>query len=497
MDRQTITKEDGVDVRVIASGDVCNLYEYDPDAETYRLTGILQKEGHLPVDRAMVMGTDRDGEDGLTVLLASRRSVPPGYVARARSIALVEIHNNSHVERQIVAVPEMDEAFSGVFSFEDLPEDIVREINGYIGSLTRETDPAPVWLSVTQAWEEIRQIRRAIRMEHAGSWRKTSSAPLWKPLGDKVQGAGRASDTEPHTEAEFAYLRLPRRFQYYVDEYFAGGERILFAVHRPAMKSAMRSGWFAERLQEGILFLTDQQIAMVTEILPPAESDIRYGYLVHVGAPERIRSVNVRPIGKHSGLEILWETAGGDQRTVWEFPREAARELEEGAELLRHWLPVAGDLRLRRASGPEPVEMELHDPTSVDPEEERILSERLTGAIAKALIAGERVLARALLPAWADKHNTARVFAVTDRRVILVSGSRQADSFPIEKIASVEFTSSILDSWLAIHSVTEGTPARVVIQVPNTSSGFRECFTVLRWQLAVVPIEPKLGGRSV
>jgi inorganic pyrophosphatase len=484
-----------IEVRVIEPGDDCNLYGYDVKVEGWRLTGIYQTSQPAPFDHAIVPDTSVQGESDLEVMLVSHRAAFPGCSVSVRPIALVEVQHGAQCEQRVLAVPVEDTAMAAVKALEDLPEGrrqavitfVQSHLNGHAGS-------SLTWRDATYARQIIQRARQAARVARAKSHKGGPVAPVWKPLGYRVAGARRPSDTEPHTAAEYAYQQLPFRFQKYVDDYLAHGERILFAANRPAMKSALNHKWFStQTLQKGILFITDQQVALVTELLPPDRANIRYGYLVHIGIPERIEAVTVKSTNKRVYFEVIWRARGGVERTAWEFLAEAEAELVEAARILEAWQPLEADRRLRRAYGPEPVEMALLDPAANDPADIRPLADRLTEALTAELSTGEPILARALLPAWADSHKVAHVFAVTDRRVFLLPDPAQTsglkpETYMLDRITTVEFTSSILESWLALNSVERGEVRRIKIGFPYTTTGFQRCFTSLRQQLTVVPI---------
>ncbi|MBN1440365.1 MAG: inorganic diphosphatase [Anaerolineales bacterium] len=480
------------DVRIDEPGRDCNLYEYDMELEAWRLNTVYRPERRAPVDRAVVLQTGTESLPAVEAWLVASHSPFPECVVKARPVGLLEIRSEGGKDSFVVAVPAADEALAGVDSPDSLPSALRREIDAFLRMEYPDGGAEWIWNGPDRAAAAIHEARQAARLDRARSRPAGGATANWKPLGALAAGARRRSDTEPHTDAEYAYLRLPRRFQHYVDEYLTRGERILFAVNRPAMKSAVRRGLSSPRLQEGILIITDQQLAMVTEILPPGESNIRYGYIVSSGVPERIGSIAVRSRNDHAFLEIVWNARGGSQQTAWEFPGEAAEELAEGAGVVRAWQPVAEDTRLRRAYGPEPAEMELTDPAANDPEEMKKVADRMERGLAERIRAGERVLARALLPGWANRHKTARVFSVTDRRVLVVpdpsGGFKRIDEFAVDSITSVEFSSSILSSWLAINFLNGGKTQRYEIDIPNTAASFQVCFTSLRQQMTAVPI---------
>ncbi len=494
MSESVFTPDNFVEVRVVEPGDDCNLYGYDAGVEGLRLFGVHRTTLPAPVDHAIVPDTSLNGESDLGVLLVSHRPTLPGCAVKARPIALLEIRRDAEQEYRVIAVPADDETMRTVTSIEDLPADRYQAIVAFIqGGLNGHEDCTLLWGDAAQASQIAHQLRQATRLARAKARKGGHDLPIWKPLGARVSGARRASDTEPHTEAEYAYDQLPHRFQKYVDDYLSPSERILFAVNRPAMKSALKRTWLSSHmLQEGILLITDQQVVLVTEILPPGRASIKYGYLVHTGIPERIEAVAVKSVAGHACFEVSWRAAGGNQCVSWEFPSGTLEELKQAAKILDGWQPRAGDMHLRRAYGPPPVEMELSDPAANSPADIIPVARRLTEALAAQLSDNEHILARALLPAWADNHQVAHIFAVTDRRALLLPDPAndfhlKPDAYPLERITTAEFTSSILESWLALNILDQGEVRRATLRFPYTADGFQVCFTTLRQQLVAVP----------
>ena len=483
------TPDDFIDVRVIAAGDDCNLYSWDTALSGWRLAAVHHADQPAPGDQAIVLGTNVH-DSGLRTLLLRQRAVFPDCVVSARPIAGLEILRGQQREYCVIAVANADDTLHAVNAWENIPEELRHSVEAFLNAGVGTIGTELIWHDAVHAYQTIHQARQAARIAQARTRQQAAAPPAWKPLGQRVRGAKRSADAEPHTEAEYAYQQLPSRFQKYVDEYLTSTERLLFATQRPAMRSGQRRGWQIPQLQEGLLVIGDQQVAFVAEILPLGQDNVRYGYVVQAGAPERITAAALRPIGAHLGLEISWGAAGGNQNTVWEFPPAAANELDEAVKLLRDWLPTADDRRLRRAQPPEAQEMELHDPAANSPDAVRPLIERLRQAISAHCQAGERVLAQALLPAWADKRKIARVLAVTNRRVMLVpdpEARQNVESFPLEQITFIELTASILQSQLAINYLHTNRYQRFTLDFPYTAVGFRDCFTMLRRQLAIVP----------
>lgn len=489
--KATYTANDFIEVHIVAAGDDCATYTHDPSAGGLRLSGIHRTATPAPFDLAEVPDSSPDNSDNIPVWLITHRSAFPGVIAMARPIGLLISRDRGSESRRVIAVPAVDPQFEMIAALDDLPAECRSALIEFACQNGIAAEPHQVqWQPAMAAHQWIHQARQQAHLARA-AWRKGAIRPAWKPLGYKVAGARRPSEAEPNSDAEYAYHQLPFRFQKYVDEYLAPSERILYAVNRPAMKSAIKRLWSPRTtLQEGILFLTDQQLTLVTEIVPPDSANIRYGYIAHTSPPERIESIDVGALYPETMmLNVTWRAAGGRQTIAWEFPREAGDELREVSKILSGWQPRPNDHRLRRATPPEAVDIPLRDPAANDPGDIVPVITRLAAAIRRELHENEKILAHALLPAWVERRGYAEALVVTDRRVWRVpdpiSASGPAYTLYIADIASVEFSMSILESYLAIYHIHGGRLQIERIVFPFTGTGFKECFTTLRRLMAI------------
>jgi len=484
---------DFVWVRVVASGDDCNIYARDRSSQTFRLAGVHRTETPRPVDLAVVPDSAAADEEELPVLLLRHRAVFPDCLVSARPLGLLTISRQAQAREVVVAVPGADDAWAAWREHTDLADDqrsaVVAVARALCGG--RE-DSTGVWGSAARAREVIHERKRAARLAQVRSTKGSPAAPAWKPLGYRALGARRSSEIEPHSDAEYAYLQLPPRFQEYINSYLTHTERILFAVRRPAMRSAVQRSFLRKSaLQEGLLLITDQQVVLACEIMPPDLTGIRYGYIVEGGVPERIASTTAHAGADRAYLDITWQASAGVQTTTWEFPAAAEGELAQAAELLRAWQPAPGDVRLRRAYGPPAAEVQWRDPSAPTPAAVEPLAERLTQALRAELGCDELAVATALLPAWAAPDKRARGFVITDRRVLWLADPANSDgscpiSYALDQIGSLGFQSSIIESWLAFHMMRRAGSQRVVVAFPYTIEDFRNCYLALRQQLVAV-----------
>jgi inorganic pyrophosphatase len=487
----SVTLGDLMEVRVVTPGDDCAVYEFDPHGHGLRLKNIHRTPRPAPFDLAEVPESSLDNTDNVPVWLLTHRSVFPGTFVTARPIGLLRSQNGTAELRWVIAVPQADPQAETITAIGDLPEERRQALLRYARNGSDEEDMFLRWESAAAALDWIHQAKQETRVARARQEKAGAAQPAWKPLGYLVSGARRANETEPNSEAEYAYHQLPQRFQKYVDEYLAPDERILFAVNRPMMKSGLRRSFFSRAtLQEGVLFVTDQQLSLVTEILPPGVSNIRYGYIADIGPLERIESATVKAVDEQVAvLDVTWLAANGSHTVQWEFPRKALDELQEVTRIAANWQPRPNDLRLRRATPIELPEIPLRDPAANDPNETVPVARRLEEVIAREVTGAEKVLARALLPGRFDRRGCAEVIVVTTCRVLripdpaMATGSQRA--IEVRHVTSLEFSESILESYLAVHYVDQGRVHTERIAYPFTGVGFRDCFLALRRQMAI------------
>jgi inorganic pyrophosphatase len=491
MNAMSVTLADLIEVRVVSSGDDCAMYEFDPHGKGLRLKNIHRTPKPAPFDLAEVPDSSLDDTDNVPVWLLTHRSVFPGTFVTARPIGLLRSKDEASELRWVIAVPPADPQTETIRAISDLPEERWQALLRYACSGSDEDDMVVRWESAAAALDWIHQAKQETRVERARQEKAGAAQPAWKPLGYLVSGARRANETEPNSEAEYAYHQLPQRFQKYVDEYLAPDERILFAVNRPMMKSGLRRSFFSRAtLQEGALFVTDQQLSLVTEILPPGVSNIRYGYIADTGPLERIETITTEALDDQVAvLAVKWQAASGSHLVKWEFPRKALDELREVTQIAANWQPRPSDLRLRRATPIELPEVPLRDPAANDPDEIVPVARRLEEVIAREVTGVEKVLARALLPGRFDRRGCAEVIVVTTCRVVRIPDPAMATGSPraieVRHVTSLEFSESILESYLAVHYADQGRVHTERIAYPFTGVGFRDCFLALRRQMVI------------
>ncbi len=194
------TSEDFIWVRVVASGDDCNLYAPDRNSRALRLAGVHRVEIPRPVDLAVVSDSAPDGEDELPVLLLSHRAIPPDCLVSMRPLGLLTIRCQAQVQEVVVAVPGADDGLAAWREFSDLSEDQRTAVAALARALYggRE-DSTLVWAGSTRAparsstsasrqrgWHRLDR-QRAGRLRQSGNrWGTACWAPAGHPKLSRI-----------------------------------------------------------------------------------------------------------------------------------------------------------------------------------------------------------------------------------------------------------------------------------------------------------------------
>jgi len=494
-----VAGETRVELRVEVPGSYHARYEADPGAGRLRLVDVVYPKERLPADLCSV--TDSlEGNASLGVLLLGNVSLPAGCLVWARPLGMLEVRSGEGLTHEILAVAADDPHFADIATFESLSTERRAALESFLHADDQGEGGQVRWLGKEEALSAVLAARQRFRIaqnrQHAG----LRLEPAWKPVDGRVWAAWARGEAERHTAAEYSFRLLPHRFQRYVEEYLAMDERILYAVHRPAMRSAGRRSLFKRsRLEEGVLIVSDQQVTQVVELFPLDRAGIRYGFIARAGVAERMESVRVLPLGHDViGLELTWRAAKGSEKLIWEFPDSQRADLEQAADALRGWLPRNNDRRLRRASPPIPPRAlpPLRDPAANDPEDVKPLAGRLIGDLSESLSGDEVVLARCLLPAWIEGRGAASLLAVTTKRLLVIPDPEapKADSLrigvPLAAISSLEFCSTLVQAYLRLWVPQPLSPVRgsVTIEFGKTLAAMDTCYLMLRRAMATTSV---------
>lgn len=431
-------------VQVEESSGPC--YAYEARDGRVRLIGVASPPRRQPAE---VGHLERSlGPDGkpLPALLLAAQPLSPGVDVPVRLLGAV-CRADTGEPFQLVAVPLADPAFHGLASVHDLPpgrrQELLRFLltsgsRSFVGAGVAWAGPEAAAAAARQALQARRRLDHARRAAatHTSTWRVSSLAlRRWA-----------ATEAERHTEAEYAILLLPYRFQQRAREALLPDERILAAVHRPAFGTGGPWSLLRRRqLDEALLLLTDQQVVLLTDVRAPDGSLVDWGYLARATAPERVARVEVGEGDGLAWLEVLVDAAAGSERLRFPFPPEALPDLHALADRLAAFQPVAGERRLRRRPRFPAVDAAaLPEQAGLD------LSQLPTLERALAAASPGRLLVSAFAPPLPEERLPARLLAVTDEALWLVGPGAAPRRIPIAAISSVELKHALAECWLRI-----------------------------------------------
>ena len=480
----TMSKEHLLEIKITQPGRITG--QYHPVAiDALHLENIIQPVECLPFDVGILPTALTDFDEPFGVLVLGSLSHPINTEMETRLLGAVRRSDETPF---LLVAPTVDERAPK--SLESLPANQRTEII----KILNHTHPGEWrWLAVEELESHLHTAALRYRSRKAED-KLPQLDPAWQPL-HVGRPAPSFAEAERYTAAEYTFFELPHRFQHYVSESLAPDERILYAARRPAMTSGQNRSWMRrERLQEGVLILTNQRLIHLAELLPPDSANIRYGFHTAVGAVERLAKISVSALGNDSLLlSTVWNARGGHATIEWEMPRNMSASLKELTDQLEQFkADDAAACQLRRASTPPPPDPlpPLSDPASSDPPSLLSMNERFSSALANALHPAETIHAWALLPEWFDKKLGEQALVVTNRRLFLLPDLDWEIS--LQQVVTLEFTSSILESSLVINYIGTAEAKSKVILFPYPAQGaFRECFEAARRCMAILPLTYK------
>ncbi len=468
-----------LEIKIVQAGRVTGQY-HAVDIDTLRLEKIVYPGENLPFDVGILPTALTPFDEPFAVLVVGSISHPIRTEIESQLIGALQRDGGIPI---LLAVPQADEGAPHCL------DQLRAEQRAQIETILSRTYPGKWhWLTVNDVEPELRTATLRFHQKQDRSNRQGLD-PAWKPLHVGRPSASFA-EAERYTAAEYTFYELPYRFQHYLAEHLAPDERVLYAARRPAMISESRRSWLRrEHLQEGVLILTDQRLVQLAELVPPDSSNVRYGFRASIGVLERLEKVSLTTLGNHLLLRTEWQAAGGNASIQWESAGHTRMSLEEIVGLLNRFRAGAYECSLRRAMLPAPPEKLplLTDSGSSNPDELALINEQFSAALIASLSAGEKAYAWAFLPKWLQTQKVPQALVVTDRHMFLLP-DRSFD-VALAQVATLEFTSSILESSLAINYIEHGVQQRKVISFHYPAQdSFRTCFETARRCMAVLPL---------
>lgn len=440
-------------------------YEWDGTCGVIRLAGV-QSPGDEPYEAAPLDRGEITIAGSIAPVLIVRR-VPtfPGCRLTGRVIGL---HEQAET-RTFVAVPTADPAFQRIATLDDLPEPM--------HALIAQTMPSGTWHDAAAASAGYRDLLIARRTEHAhqrrlGSraWQATTAAPVEDLRGE----AGR------HSTAEYHLRDIPARFQNYVVELLLPTERILALVHR-SPPSSHRGFFRRETLPEALLLVTDRQLLLMADALPPDVTMVRWGFIAESGALARLVTATLDDVRRTPTLTAFFSAATGLTALAFALPN-GRDVLATALPILHRFIPQSGSRAVQR-----------RDELRRDGDNWEALRqfwrhdlnhwERFTDLrrqVLPMLAEGESVCHYAVDPAW-DKERRALLLTLTPSRLICAEEGVPLEHLWLATIASASLQHAPIGSWFGV-TAPEGSRMREYRFhcYAFTYAAFAGLFTLLR-----------------
>lgn len=468
-----------LEIKITQPGRATGQY-FSVDSDTLRLEKVLHPAESLSFDVGVLPTALSPFSEPLAVLVAGSVSHPKNTEMEAKLLGALQRNEETPI---LLVIPVVDECAM------QQANELAKGRHTDIVKVLRRTYPGEWrWLTVDEVEPDLHVAALRYRQKQAEG-KLPRLDPAWQPIRVSRPTASFA-EAEHYTAAEYTYYELPHRFQHYVGEYLAPDERILYATRRPVISSHRKQNWFCRvQLQEGVLILTNQRLIQLTELVPPDSANIRYGFHTTIGVLERFTEATLTSVDTNLLLKTKWHTADGELSIEWESPHHSRASLDELVALLNGFQTDADACALRRASPPTPPEKLplLIDTASDDPQKLFLLNEYFSKAVKESIVPEERVRAWAFLPKWFEHQKNDRVLVVTERRIFQLPD--YSIDIPLTQVATLEYTSSILQSSLAINYIQHGKLHRKEIYFPYpTQDSFRDCFEAARRCMAVLPL---------
>lgn len=411
-----------------------NHYVWDPQEKAPRVDRVSMPNRDMPADYGTVQSQPW-GHDLLPGLLFGTAPVAADALVAAKVVGGLRASSG---EMLALVTNSVDPAWS---SMVDLEPELWAQAERLAADILAQRQVER--LRMAAAADVVHQAQRQARIEAAITSHSTTSS--WQTLG--AEGQRRPELDHTYSPAEYSLWRLPLRFQRYVPDLVASGERVHYFVHRPEWR---RGGFFGRTsLNEGLLVLTDRQVLFLEDAIPPGVFMAHWGYVVKTIALERLKEVEIRRQGPLAEIIVTVAGNAGDEQTRFRFPADAEARLHLGARLLEPFLPGRQPQALLRLYDLElpgelpTVEAGHVDAAYVQPE---VLAAR--SRFERQVGLPEPPLADSLIPPM-ERGQPTRWLAVTRDSVILAAeGSPSVLELPFGDLTSIGLRYCLLGSFL-------------------------------------------------
>lgn len=430
-----------VNVRIEEPGGTFNIYSYDQQRGTLRLAGVR----HRPpsgVERGIVLNTLGREDRPLEALILVASPTSKGCIVEARIVGGVEVEAPEGEKPCLVGVPAADPARASVRDASHLLEaerqaivDVAAsELQGDSLRWISCAETEAVVKEATKAYWENRAKMSGVR--HAAAWKAQPLSGRW----------AEDDEAEPHTWAEYLVPSLPFRFQRYVEELLLPDERILFFVERPSFAPGGAWGLLRrQRLRQGLLLITDRQVMVMLDSLPPDSTMVDWGYIAKASAVERLTAAWLDSRNSTCEIGFALDAMGGTERYAMVFPAEHAEALQEAVSLLDGFARPPASTAARRLYDDKPSA----GPPRDDDEEVDVEAKypHLRDLLARI---GEDNVVAAAAARPVDGRGLGPALALTASKLVVFGGGSRKDlqagcqEYPVPGISSVELTQSLV-----------------------------------------------------
>jgi inorganic pyrophosphatase len=105
-----------------------NKYEYDKEANVFRLDRVLYSPMHYPTEYGYIENTLAEDGDPLDILVLTTFPTFPGCVIESRVIGVLKMADDKGQDEKLLGVPTKDPRFKHVQSLDDVAPHILKEI---------------------------------------------------------------------------------------------------------------------------------------------------------------------------------------------------------------------------------------------------------------------------------------------------------------------------------------------------------------------------------
>jgi inorganic pyrophosphatase len=140
-----------------------NKYEWDEASGHVILDRFLSSSTVYPVDYGFITGHRGEDGDPLDCLVCVSEPTFPGCIIPVKPVGLLKMSDEAGPDDKIVCVPLRDPGWSNVEDLEDLPENLLVEVEHFF-NVYKELEHKPVetdgWRPLADAMETIEAARR-------------------------------------------------------------------------------------------------------------------------------------------------------------------------------------------------------------------------------------------------------------------------------------------------------------------------------------------------